>query len=51
LPSILAELEAAAIQLAPPPPPRRPRLEPLAANEPLDLTLLIATVRRRRDPG
>ncbi len=42
----LGELEDAAARIAPPPAPRRPRLEPLAVNEPLDLTLLIATVRR-----
>lgn len=50
LPLVLAELEAAALQqLASPIVSRRPRLEPLAANEPLDLTLMIATVRRKRE--
>ncbi len=47
---VLAELEAAAARLAPPV-RRRPRLEPLAESEPLDLTLLIATVSRKRNPG
>ena len=50
LPTVLVELEAAAARLAPPV-RRRPRLEPPAESEPLDLTLLIATVSRKRNPG
>jgi len=50
LPAILAELEIAALQqFVSQSVPRRPRLESLAANEPLDLTLLIATVRRKQE--
>ena len=49
LPEVLAELEAAAARLAPLV-PRRPRLEPLSETDPLDLTLLIATVGRRSRP-
>jgi diacylglycerol O-acyltransferase / wax synthase len=57
LPETLAELEAAAARLAPrppsPPPSRRkPRFEPSAPDEPIDLSLLMAGLhegRRKRD--
>jgi hypothetical protein len=47
LPRALAELVAAAARLKPPV-RRRPRLEPPAAEDPLDLTVLIATVGRKQ---
>lgn len=54
LPETLAELAAAAALLAPrpssPPPARRkPRFDPPRADEPIDLSLLMAGTRGRRD--
>jgi WS/DGAT/MGAT family acyltransferase len=49
LPQVLAELEAAMTRPAPSV-RRRPRVEPPAADEPVDLAVLMATVRRKR-PG
>jgi hypothetical protein len=48
LPEVLAELEAAVERLAAPPRPRAPRVELPAPGEPVDLAILMATVRRRR---
>jgi len=47
VPRALAELEAAAARRRPPA-RRRPRLDPPADDAPVDLTLLIATVGRKR---
>ena len=48
LPEVLAELEAAVERLAAPPRPRAPRVELPPPGEPVDLAILMATVRRRR---
>lgn len=48
LPGVLAELEAASARLAPPPPRRGPRVELPPEDSPVDLTILMATVGRRR---
>ena len=49
IPAALAELEAAAARRKPPV-RRRPRVEPPGDSDPIDLSLLIATVGRKHNP-
>ena len=50
IPAALAELEAAAARQQPPV-RRRPRVDPPGDSDPLDLSLLIATVGRKHNPA